>query len=433
MVYQIHTKQFTEAREMNEREIIKLGLGIEEPWEIVGQVLDTSKKPYQLRIRLQAERGTEFPCPVCRKMCKVHDFKEKTWRHLNFFQHHCYITARVPRTRCPEHGVKLIEVPWARSGSRFTLLFEEAALVLVREMPVLTAAEQMEIDDKSLWRVVKHYVHKAISGLDLSGVKRIGVDETSSARGHKYVTIFIDLDREERPVLFVTEGKGKDTIARFRSYLEERGGGPEYIVCVVCDMSKAFIGGIEEEFRNAEIVVDWFHVVQIFNRAVDKVRRAEARERKMPRATRWAILKRGDGELTEEQSKVLEELESFAENTCIAWEIKERLRWINEAEFSQGARWRMTNFLNWAKERIEDRPIMKPVKQALETLERHKERILNRWGNDFTNARLESLNSIFQAARKRARGYRNVENFITMIYLLAAPIEQLLYSQIHTK
>ena len=149
-------------------EVIKLGLGIAEPWEIVGQILDTSVKPHHLKIRLKAARGTEFPCPVCGKMCKAHDYKEKTWRHLNFFQHYCYITAKVPRTNCPEHGVKMIKIPWARPGSQFTLLFEEAALVLMKEMPVLAVAKLIGIDDKTLWRLIHYYVHNAIGDLDLT-------------------------------------------------------------------------------------------------------------------------------------------------------------------------------------------------------------------------------------------------------------------------
>ena len=78
----------------------------------------------------------------CGKTCQAHDFADKTWRHLNFFQHHCYLHARVPRTKCPEHGVKRIEVPWARPGSDFVLLFEQAAMSLVKEMPVLAVSRQ---------------------------------------------------------------------------------------------------------------------------------------------------------------------------------------------------------------------------------------------------------------------------------------------------
>jgi predicted RNA-binding Zn-ribbon protein involved in translation (DUF1610 family) len=100
------------------------------------------KRPHILEIRLEAERGASFPCPNCGKAF--------TWRQLNFFQHHCMITAKIPRTLCPEHGVKRMIVPWARESSGFTLLFEQAALMLVREMPVLSAARIMEVTDKRL-------------------------------------------------------------------------------------------------------------------------------------------------------------------------------------------------------------------------------------------------------------------------------------------
>src|SRR3546814_1092835 len=91
----------------------------------------TSKSPHELHLHLESDRGTTFACRECGRSCKAHDFGEFRWRHLNFFQHHCYITARVPRTDCPEHGVKRVRVPWAREGSGFTLLFEQAALMQI--------------------------------------------------------------------------------------------------------------------------------------------------------------------------------------------------------------------------------------------------------------------------------------------------------------
>ena len=413
---------------MNGHDIISLGLGIKSPWRIVGQMLDRSKSPHELRIRVQADRGSEFPCPVCGKMCKAHDFQESTWRHLNFFQHHCYITAKVPRVKCAEHGVKMIKVPWARKGSRFTLLFEQAALLLVREMPVLSAARIMGITDKSLWRIVIHYVEEAISGLDLSYVQSIGVDETSSGKRHQYVTVFIDMDRGKRSVVYAVPGKGKDTIEAFNKFLKEHGGCSDNIAVAVCDMSKAFISGIEEQFSNAEVVVDWFHVVKLFNSAVDEVRCKESKKKPMPKGTRWAVLKASDKALTKGQKELLSQLEEYAVETSKAWRIKEMLRWINKAETSQGASWRITHFLNYACNLVKDNPFLQPVKKALNAIKRHKKRIIARWGNDYTNARLEGLNGLFQAARARARGYRNAYTFITMIYLIAAPIDHILKS-----
>jgi len=115
--------------------VLALGLGVSPPWRLVNQRLDTSKQPHILEMFFETDRGALFPCPECGKSCKAHDSKEFTWRHLNFFQHHCLITAKIPRTSCDEHGVKRVNVPWAREGSGFTLLFEQAAMALVREMP----------------------------------------------------------------------------------------------------------------------------------------------------------------------------------------------------------------------------------------------------------------------------------------------------------
>ena len=135
---------------MHSNEILSLGLGLQKPWKIIGQILETDKQPHVLRLTVKTDRDTEFLCPVCGRLCKAHDFKTMTWRHLNFFQHHCYITAQVPRVRCSEHGVKRIKVPWARKGSRFTLLFEQFSMAFVREMPVLAAAKVIDIMDKRL-------------------------------------------------------------------------------------------------------------------------------------------------------------------------------------------------------------------------------------------------------------------------------------------
>ena len=101
---------------MHADDVLSLGLGVTPPWKLVGQRLDTDKRPKELHIEVAADRGARFPCPDCGRPCKAHDFGAFTWRHLNFFQHHCTITAKVARTDCPDHGVKRIQVPWARVG-----------------------------------------------------------------------------------------------------------------------------------------------------------------------------------------------------------------------------------------------------------------------------------------------------------------------------
>jgi len=133
----------------------------------------------------------------------------------------------------------------------------------------------MGITDNSLWRIVFHNVEKAIAGLDLSFVQGIAVDEIASGKWHQYVTVFIDLDRGRRSVIFAVPGKDRQTIAAFCNHLKMHGGCPENLAVAVCDMSKAFISGIEQDFANSEIVIGWFHVVKQFNSAVDQVRRKE--------------------------------------------------------------------------------------------------------------------------------------------------------------
>ncbi len=405
---------------MEEREIFSLGLGLEAPWEVISQHLDTEKKPHELHLELSSGRGSQFPCPECGKACNAHDIKALRWRHLNFFQHHCLLTAKVPRIRCPEHGVKRIVVPWAREGSRFTLLFEQVVMSLVREMPVAATARLVGERDKRLWRIIQHYVGKALVSLDLSELEAFGFDETASKRGHNYVTVFVDMKRSTQPVVFATPGKGKQTVKDFKAWLETHGGSADNVMEVVCDMSPAFLAAVKEEFERANVTVDWFHVVQLFTKAVDDVRKLEHQQNKLPKATRWAVLK-GKG-LTEKQKLALQELEDGDFLTAIAWRIKEKLRWVRQAQTLHAARWRMTHFLNHARSMLSDAPELEAIRKALNTLQTHMQRILQRWTSTYSNARMEGLNSLFQAARSRARGYRNNQTFITMIYLIAAPI-----------
>lgn len=283
--------------------------------------------------------------------------------------------------------------------------------------------------DTRLWRIVQHYVAQAVGQFDLSSVEAIGLDETASKRGHNYVTIFIDMERRQEPVLFATPGKGKDTVERFARFLADHQGSAEKIKEAVCDMSPAFLSGIAEQFPDAEVTVDWFHIVQTFTRALDEVRKKESHVIPLPKHVRWAVLKNGElDHLTTNQLNALAELLDQGFDTAIAWRVKERLKWIREAKTPRAARWRITHFINYASEMIGESSLLDPVAKALETLGRNAERVVRRWTSTYTNARMEGLNSLFQAARARARGYRNNETFIAMIYMIASPAGSILKS-----
>lgn len=153
------------------------------------------------------------------------------------------------------------------------------------------------------------------------------------------------------------------------------------------------------------------------------MRRAEARQNKLPKALRSAVLKRADGRVTEAEVAALAELEASDLLTAIAWRIKEKLRWVRQAQSVQAARWRLTNFLRHANDLLDPDPLLDPVRKAIGTAEAHSKQILQRWISSHSNARL-----LFQAARARARGYAPSPRSPPIIYLIAAPLGDLFES-----
>jgi transposase len=197
--------------------------------------------------------------------------------------------ARVPRVRCEQCGIKTVNVPWARPGSGFTLLFEALVMTMVSAMPVKAVARIVGEHDTRLWRVIHHYVDEARGRTDASGVTRLAIDETAARRGQDYVTLFVDIDQAR--VVFATEGNDAATIATFADDLAAHGGDPDAISQVCIDMSPAFIKGIAENLPNAAITFDKFHAVKIINDAVDQVRRTEQKEQSLLRGTRYLWLR----------------------------------------------------------------------------------------------------------------------------------------------
>ena len=234
---------------MVQQELFSLALGLVPPW-LVDDVTFTLEEN-RLDLHIDFPRGSRFACPVCGEECPVHDTREHTWRHMDFFQHEAYLHARVPRVKCPELGVHQVSVPWAREGSHFTLLFEALIMTLVREMPVLTVARMVGEADTLLWRVIDHYVPEARTEVDMTNVHAVGVDETSSRRGHDCITLFVDLLGKR--LLFATPGKDARTFEKFAEDLQAHGGSTCAITEVSMDLSPAFQKGAREHLPNAQV------------------------------------------------------------------------------------------------------------------------------------------------------------------------------------
>lgn len=400
---------------MKDHELFRLALGLAPPWEVVELDFDVAAK--QLTIGIDFPKGSLFGCPTCGIAgCGAYDTKPKRWRHLNFFQHEAFIEARVPRVTCDKCGVLQVNVPWSRPGSGFTLLFEALIMALAREMPVAAVARMIGEHDTRIWRVVTHHVDEARQRADYKGVQTVGIDETASKRGHNYVTLFMDLDKVR--VLFATEGKGGDTIGRFAEDLLEHGASPDDVKEVSMDMSPAFIAGAETHLPNAEITFDKFHVMQIVGKAVDEVRRREQAERPELKRTRFLWLK-NPANLSAGQAGKLDEIRMQELNlkTMRAYHIR-----LNLQEFWNQPAAKARDFLDrwyfWATHsRLE------PIIKAAKTIRKHQAGILNWFKSRINNGILEAINSLIQAARAKARGYRTNRNLITMIYMIAGRFE----------
>src|SRR3989338_1302183 len=258
----------------NLESLFSKALRLEFPWEVTK--IEFVEKDGRINIFIDFPRGSVFQCPKCKKETKAYDTTEKRWRHMNFFQYACYWVVRVPRTECSEDGILQVEVPWARNEADFTYLFESFAMTLCREMPVNKVSQIIKVDDNKLWRMMQYYTEAARQREDYSGVKQIGVDETSKAKGHDYVSLFVDL--AEKRTIFVAEGKGSETMTAFVKDFKEHHGDPQSITDVSIDMSPAFMKGVEENLPNADITFDKYHIMKIINAAVDNVRKAEVKE-----------------------------------------------------------------------------------------------------------------------------------------------------------
>jgi transposase len=316
------------------------------------------------------------------------------------------------RVRCPEHGVRQVSVPWARPGSGFTLLFEALVLSFATAMPMAKVAAMTREHDTRIWRIAEHHVTAARDQLDCTGVRRVGMDETSARKGQDYVSIFADLDA--RRVMFATEGRCADTVGRFAADLTEHGGDPDKVT----DMSTAFISGISQYLPNARMTFDRYHLSAKLSEAIDAVRRAEVATRPELKHTRWLWLKNW-ANLSVAQRRDLHYLMRPSAQLATA----RALRWREDfqAFYHQDPSYAPEYLRRWCYGAKRCR--LQPIKEFVTLVEKHWEGILAWHANHLSNGLLEGINSLVQAAKARARGYRSKTKMITIIYLIAAKLQ----------
>jgi len=219
-------------------------------------------------------------CPKCGKRCNGYDSSSKSrrWRSLDFGSHRVYIEAFAPRIECPAHGVLVAKVPWARHDTDYTHDFETAVTWLTLHTTAQDVAEYFRIK----WHTVGSITQRVQKSLEdeqpnrFDNLVKIGIDETSYKKGHKYMTVIVD--HETGHLIWAKKGHGKEVLTEFFKALtpEQRAN----IKFVTADGARWIADCVKNYCPNAERCIDPFHVVAWANDCLDEVRKQAIRQAK---------------------------------------------------------------------------------------------------------------------------------------------------------
>jgi len=410
---------------MSVEHLFTQALGLGSPWKVVSTDFDPVAKTLELSIDF--ERGARFVDPISGELCPVHDTVQRSWEHLRFFEHKTTIRARVPRINTPAGAVTTVEVPWAKPNGGFTLLMEAFLLMLAKVLPVAEVARQTSVSEDRIWKLIHLRVDAAWKQADWSSLERLGADETSTRKGRKYGTVFIEIQGVETSrghdaaraarLLFFTSGKGKETFAEFAAELARRGVPASQISEIAMDMSGAFIAGAGEHFPDAQLCFDRFHVMKICGEATDKVRKEVAMENGGFVNANVRALRGNPENLKDEQRQLREEICKEHGKIARCLSIREFLADMWNYKTVKNAEEHLKSVISWCS-----RSRMEPFVKLGQTLKRHSDGILGYYKNYTTSAAIESVNGLLQLARRRARGYKTFRNFQAIAYWIAGDL-----------
>jgi transposase len=255
---------------MRDTKLFETILRLEAPWHISRVELDTDGQCIELCVEHGAD--VRWPCPECAAelACRDHA-EERIWRHLDTYQFQTLVRARVPRVKCPTHGVRQVRVPWAEVRSRFTLLMERLVIDLILQCStVIGACRIARITWDEAWGVMARAVARGRARIVARPVPYVGVDEKAFRKGHRYHTIVCDLERST--VEFVAEDRRTESLAACYAQLTD--DQRTALKAVALDMWEPYIsatrgGPTRRRYQNR---VRSFHIMREMTKAVDTVR-----------------------------------------------------------------------------------------------------------------------------------------------------------------
>lgn len=254
---------------MRDKQLYQQILGIESPWRVTA--VDVAVGEGEVRVWVEAKSGTRHDCPQCGKRCAGYDRRTRRWRHLDTCQLKTILVAEVPRVTCPEHGVVMVQVPWAEPGSGFTALFEALVIDWLKEASIAAVARQLKLSWNAIDGIMQRAVKRGLARRKRKPSKHIGVDETAFRKGHDYVTVVSD----GATVLHVADDRKQSSLAGYYADLSQTELAT--VESISMDMWPAYIGATRAAVPDADVKIafDKFHVAKYLGEAVDKVRRTE--------------------------------------------------------------------------------------------------------------------------------------------------------------
>lgn len=355
-------------------------------------------------------------CPKCGyrgKKISSSTHTSRRWSDLNCCGSKIVLHYKPQEIRCRTHGRVQEAIPWAAVNATVTYRFEYQLLRLAAIMPQNQVASLMKVRPSTLSGILHRTIERYRSGHQIRDLKRIGIDEISYKKGHKYLTIVYDLDRA--CVVWMGQGKRRDTIDEFFTNAltkEQRAG----IVEACCDMSEAYVGAIEDHCENANLVIDRFHVSKALNAAMDEVRKEEWRkaagdDRRSLKGLRWLLFKHHSNR-TKGDTRKLNQLKRANRRIHRAWVLKDEFNLVWEYSYRGSAE---KSLKGWCTSALRSR--LEPLRKFVATVRRHQDRILGFIGNGTTNAIAEGINRVIRQMKNWASGFRNIDHFMNLIFL----------------
>ena len=397
---------------MQDRELYRRILGIGSPWQV--ERVELKLEQGEVHVYLEHAPEAKWFCPECADPSPLYDHQpERRWRHLDTCQYHTILHASPPRTACPEHGVKVVTLPWAEPGSRFTALFEALAIAWLKAASQKAVAQQLHLSWDEIHGMMERAVERGLERRQAEPIAYLGVDEKAFRKGHSYLTVVNDLDRSR--VLYVAKDREQASLDGFWGTItEEQKAG---IAAVAMDMWDPYVASVGEHLAEGKqkIVFDKFHIAKHLGEAVDRVRRkehkalkAEGDERLTGTKYQWL---RNPVTIDQADQRNFAQLRQSKLKTARAWALKETGMAFYNYTYEKPARKHFGWWYNWAT-----RSRLEPMKQVAGMLKRRFENIITYLRHSITNATSESLNAKIQWVKYTARGFRNKQNFINAIY-----------------